>query len=248
LERIQGAPSYILLLYLMKYLSKFDISEKTLNRVVNFLVSFFVRRNLTDIPPTRDLNRIFIKLIGSIKGCKGEKVYSVIREGLRKLSASDELFYSKLTGNIYEENARVTRFILCEIEESHMTKETWRNLWKMEGNKYVWTIEHIFPQGESIPQSWIDMIADGDREKAMEYQREFVHRLGNLTLTGYNPNLGNKSFVEKRDRKDKQGRPVGYRNGLWLNKDIAPLEVWTIKMIEERTRKLADIAMKMYEL
>ena len=44
------------------------------------------------------------------------------------------------------------------------------------------------------------------------------------TITGYNSTLGNKSFVEKRDRQSKDGkRFFGYKNGLEINNEIAKL-------------------------
>ncbi|MBP7918675.1 MAG: DUF1524 domain-containing protein, partial [Prevotella sp.] len=31
-----------------------------------------------------------------------------------------------------------------------------------------------------------------------KYLNEYTHKIGNLTITGYNSTLGNKSFLEKR--------------------------------------------------
>lgn len=58
------------------------------------------------------------------------------------------------------------------------------------------------------------MIANGDRDKAKEYQSLYVHTFGNLTITGYNSTLSNKAFNEKKERKDNNGHYIGYRNGL----------------------------------
>ena len=115
---------------------------------------------------------------------------------------------------IYDENAGVTRFVLCALAEQSMTKESWVDLWKYEGKLFVWTIEHIFPQGDNIPAPWVTMIAGGDEKKAKAIQETHVHKLGNLTISGFNSALGNKSFQEKRDRTDSKGREVGYKNGL----------------------------------
>ena len=62
----------------------------------------------------------------------------------------------------------------------------------------IWTVEHVFPQGENIPEAWIDMIANSDKDLAKERQEEWVHRLGNLTLSGYNSKLSNKPFIDKQ--------------------------------------------------
>ena len=55
---------------------------------------------------------------------------------------------------------------------------------------------------------------------------EHVHRLGNLTITGYNSNLSNKSFDEKKNRKDAAGRAIGYANGLSLNNELMTTHTW----------------------
>lgn len=239
LDRIQGAPSYLLLLHLVEKREELDLDLETLKRICELLVSFFVRRNLTDTPPTRDLTRIFMRMIESIADARGAAVFDIVRDELVDVSASDEDFLDRLKGPIYAENNWVTRFLLCTLAEDKMTKETQVDLWRYEGKHLVWTIEHIFPQGENIPDSWVDMTAAGNRERAKEIQQEFVHQLGNLTITGFNSSLGNKSFHEKRDRKDKKGRPVGYKNGLQLNAELANTDCWSAEQIKERTIRLA---------
>ena len=129
-----------------------------------------------------------------------------------------------------------------------MTAETRQDLWTTKGKNYLWTIEHIFPQGERIPEPWVQMVADGDETRAKQLQREHVHRLGNLTLTGFNATLGNKPFLEKRDRTDERGNHVVFRNGLALNEDLKSQEVWTIDKIEARTAKLVARAMQLFQL
>lgn len=81
------------------------------------------------------------------------------------------------------------------------------------------------------------MIAEGDLEKAKEIQNKFVHKIGNLTLTAYNSNLSNYSFQTKRDHI-KEGKYIGYRNGLFLNKELANLESWSVENIKARTEVL----------
>jgi hypothetical protein len=92
------------------------------------------------------------------------------------------------------------------------------------------------------------MIAAGDEKKAKEYQETHAHKLGNLTISGFNSALGNKSFEEKRDRMDRQGRPVGYRNGLKLNEDLANANTWSIAQIDARTAKLVEAAMTLFRM
>ena len=92
------------------------------------------------------------------------------------------------------------------------------------------------------------MIANGDKELAKKYLEEYTHKLGNLTITGYNSTLGNKSFLEKRDRRSKDGmRLIGYKNGLEINAEIASKDAWTIDDIKERTIRMVTELMKIYK-
>ena len=170
---------------------------------------------------------------------KGQAIIDAIKSYLKEASSSDEEFERRLNGNLYTDNPDATRFLLCYYEERFRTNEIYTDLWSRDkNNKYKWTIEHIFPEGDNIPQSWIDMIAGGDRALAQEYLSKYAHTLGNLTITGYNSNLSNLSFEKKRDRKNNDGLFIGYRNGLKLNADVVNKDAWSVKDITARTEGL----------
>ena len=157
-----------------------------------------------------------------------------------------------MQGKIYDENSGVARYVLCALAEKHMTDEKFRDLWEQNdynGKKvYAWTIEHIFPEGENIPQHWVNMIADGDNLLAKKYLEEYVHKLGNLTITVYNSALSNKSFIDKRDRKNNDGKYVGYKNGLQINECLKDETEWTIEKIINRTENLTTELLEMFKL
>jgi hypothetical protein len=115
LDRIQGAPSHLLLLYLLVQRQSLGLDVPKLASVAKLLVCFFVRRNLTDTPPTRDLTRLFMAIIAKVSGLAGDAVVGVIRHELLAVSATDEVFCNKLQGPMYEENHGVTRFVLCAL-------------------------------------------------------------------------------------------------------------------------------------
>ena len=249
LDKIQGAPSYILLLYLLSNKNKLGINNDILANIIKLLVSFFVRRNITDIPNTRNLTKIFMDIIASIKENRNDTVYNICRNKLISESAPDSLFEEKLRGPLYDLNDTATRFILCHIEAQHTTKEIYTDLWSRDNsNKYIWTIEHIFPEGQKIPKEWIDMIADGNEELAYEYLNKYVHTLGNLTITGYNSNLSNYDFEKKKYRKNQDGKDIGYTNGLYLNNDVVSEDKWTVEKINNRTDKLVATALELFKL
>lgn len=249
LARISGAPSYILLMYLLTNQCELNLTDENIKKIVETLIVFFVRRNLTDVPNTRKLTQLFIDIIADIKTKKSNDVLISVKEMLKSVSASDKIFEEKLCGPIYDENPEATRFVLCNIESYHQTKEIYSDLWSRDSsNKYVWTIEHIFPEGENIPSAWVDMIANGDKGIAKQYRAEYVHTLGNLTITGYNQNLSNMSFEQKKDRKSKdKSKDIGYRNGLFLNQDVVIETEWTIDKITSRTNKIVKTLLEMYK-
>lgn len=246
LMRAQGAPSYVLLLWLMTKSEKLNLSEDNLEEITDLLTSFFVRRNLTGYPPTHALAKLFMATIDELDGHAGDAIFGVIVGKLAAVSVSDDEFRDRLMGRIYEENTDIARFVLASLAEDEMTKETEVDLWKHEKNRFVWTIEHILPQGDNLPAGWVEML--GGSQVAAKVQEEQKHRLGNLTITAYNSNLGNKTFEEKRDRTDAKGRYIGYRNGLSLNMDLAKLEAWTGEHIEKRTKELASKILKRFSL
>ena len=79
-----------------------------------------------------------------------------------------------------------------------------------------------FLQADKLPDHWVKMIAGGDRKKASDLQDAWVHRLGNLTMSGYNSDLSTTSF-EKKQKLVKDHNTlgekinIGYKNGLALN-------------------------------
>lgn len=248
LERIQGAPLYVLLLNFLARRKHLELTNAHLIDIIETLIRFFVRRNLTDSPPTNAVTRLPLDILNEIGELRGAEIVKFVADRLAAISASNEEFRKKLEGPIYEDNDNVARFILVSLAEKAMTNETFTDLWSKKDNQWIWTIEHILPQGENIPKAWVDMIAGGDAAIAKDIQQKFVHKLGNLTITGNNSSLGNKSFEEKRDHKDSEGRNVGYKNGLGLNQDLATLNSWSVEQIEQRGNKLVDAALDLFVL
>ena len=94
IARAQGVPSYLMLLYLMKRRSELDLDDSLIAGIVALLVRFFVRRNVTDTPPTRDLERLFISICEGIEDerMKGVDVARHIKRRLVDVSSSDATF------------------------------------------------------------------------------------------------------------------------------------------------------------
>ncbi|EKE28189.1 MAG: hypothetical protein ACD_3C00086G0033 [uncultured bacterium (gcode 4)] len=249
LNHVKAAPSYLFLLYAFSF-SK-DRDADFYKKTVNLLVKYFIRRNITDFPNTRNLDQIFIDLIQEINQDINRLNFEYISEYLTHPSrySDDDNFKKHLNWDLYETNIDATRFILSKIEESKRTKETKTDFWQSDDNKkLVWTIEHIFPEWKNIPKSWIDMIAEWNKEEAERMQTDLVHKIWNLTLTWYNQNLSNFDFVKKRDRKDNNDNFIWYKNNLFLNEDVVNKESWIKENIQERTEKLVNIALDIFNI
>ncbi len=96
------------------------------------------------------------------------------------------------------------------------------------------TVEHIFPQKPEV--GWEDTI--GSNEFALLGDK-YLNTIGNLTLSGNNGQLGNKTFLNKRDMNENGGEQ-GYRfSRLWLNRDLQTLDRWGVEQVERRAERIA---------
>ncbi|HAO09161.1 MAG TPA: hypothetical protein DCQ50_19770 [Chryseobacterium sp.] len=267
LERIGATPSYTFLLYLFS-LDEINFVETDLKTsVVELLCKYYLRRNVTDSPNTRDLDAINIDLI---EQCQKElKVnealsFSFIENALlagRGKPATIETLEENLADNLFYYNEGMARYLLAKLDETAHSREYKPDLWaRNEKGLFVWTAEHIFPQGKNIPKDWIDMIGDGDKNKAEDIQEKWVHCLGNLTLSGYNSKLSNYSFSKKQSRSEANifGNKIkiGYQNGMAINNiefkvdgnkyALSNAPEWKLEMIKARNNLMVKMIIKLF--
>ena len=152
LSRISGAPSYILLLYLMSNQTKLNLTDPDLNEIIRVLITFFVRRNVTDVPNTRKLTQLFMDIIAEVKMLQGIDIVKVVHDRLQIVSAPDSVFEDKLRGPVYDENPEATRFMLCSIEAQNQTKEIYADLGQEIIIKNMYGLLNIFSQKARIYQ------------------------------------------------------------------------------------------------
>ncbi len=100
---------------------------------------------------------------------------------------------------------------------------------------HEYTIEHIMPQ--TLTEEWERDLG----ENFKEIYNKYLHTIGNLTKTGYNPEYSNKSFQEKRDMEK------GFKDSpLRLNQSLRDLESFGEEEIKKRANDLADLALKIW--
>lgn len=201
---------------------------------------YLFRRNICEVP-TNALNKIFLMLNKEILRYDGttenyvEKfVYALLSKRESGRFPDDEEFSTALAAKqVYLMRGKYKAY-LFERLENHGTIET-KDVYTHLDNK-VYTIEHIMPQ--HLTPAWTRALGPN----SAEIHSTWLHRLANLTLTGYNPNLSNKTFAEKRDAAEG-----GYKaSGLKMNQKIARKETWGLAELEERNHELVALALKIW--
>lgn len=99
-------------------------------------------------------------------------------------------------------------------------------------------IEHIMPQSIDGSVAWQRMLG-GDWQKMHAL---YCNNIGNLTLTGYNPELSSKSFEEKLNEKEH-----GFlASSFGLNSYVKKQTEWSSLQIEEGARLLSERAVEIW--
>lgn len=102
-----------------------------------------------------------------------------------------------------------------------------------------YTIEHIIPQNGDVSSAWKKEL--GENWQAIK--NEHLHRMGNLTLTGYNSEYGDRSFAEKRDMEN------GFKDSpIKLNRYLAQLDRFDEEALLGRLAELAKKALKVWSM
>ena len=247
--------AFTLLLYLLRNQIVFGFDDTQLLDLFELTLKFFIRRNLTNNPSTGALPQILMNIIERINQLDKKNfadVRKILLDEYQNKTSSNEGVKEILYGDIYDTNRDMARYLLCSLcKFEDKNEKKFIDLWEKKDDKYIWTIEHILPEGNkdatNTPNEWIEMIKQGDvkykdysNEQVYTLVKDYRHKIGNLTMTGYNLSLGNKKFFDKKDRYDSKGEKIGYNNGLSLNEYVYAQSAWYISNIVERTKDLAD--------
>ena len=230
-KKLDSHVVYPFLLKLYDDYSRQILIKEDFKKILQVVISYLWRRAICEIP-TNSLSKTFATLYQAVD--KDDYVNSVIKAFVFKSSykrfPSDYEVREKLqTKDIY--HFRLRKYLL-EALENYYHKEP------IDLNTANYTIEHIMPQNIEHNLSWQQMLG----EDWQEVHSLYLHTLGNLTITGYNAEMSNKSFVEKVNGES------GFKHShLKLNESIAQSDVWNKKAIQRRTNILTDIILKIWK-
>jgi len=143
------------------------------------------RRGICGIA-TNSLNKTFVTLYKSFNKTnylEGMQASFQLMQGYKRFPTDAEFEKELAIKDVY--NFRSRNYLLNALE-NYNRKEY------LSIEEY--TIEHILPQNPNLSEEWQKMLG----ENWKEIQSTYLHTLGNLTLTGYNSELSDISFVDKK--------------------------------------------------
>lgn len=193
------------------------------------LVEAYVFRRAICAIPTNSLNKTFGtfgKALRKDRYLESIRAHFLTLPSYRRFPTDEEFRRDLHTRDLYNFPRR--SYWLRRLE-NHGRKE------RVALDEY--TIEHILPQNPELPKAWRQALGD-DWQRV---QQQWLHTLGNLTLTGYNAEYSDRPFAEKRDMSG------GFKESpLKLNAGLGQTDVWDEQAIQTRAGRLADMALAVW--
>lgn len=217
------------------------ISLADVKEIFLYTENYLFRRTICDLP-TNALNKIFLMLNREIVRYDGtetdylEKFKYALRSKSDRGRFPDDTEFLESFGirPVYQMNSKNKIYILERLE-NFGTVETQDVYKRCDDGEY--SIEHIMPQ--HLTPAWAKELGE-DYEEIHEI---WLHRLANLTLTGYNAKYSNSAFAEKRDMKN------GFADShLHLNRWISEQDHWGLAELEARNEILMNQVLQIWAL
>ena len=228
LRRLVDVPSTLVMALFDCYEREESLTEQQFLEALCLLQSYIFRRAICGAQ-TRGYWLVFANLayrIDQEKPLESLKVAIVRQRDSYRFPNDDEFTRELQQRDLF--GLRVCNYMLERLE-NHGSKE------KTDTSGY--SIEHVLPQNKKMPKAWRDMLG-GDWKAIHEV---WVHRLGNLTLTGYNSTYSDRPFDEKKKIKN------GFSDSsVRLNKYVREQTKWTVAEIEKRGSILAKEALHIW--
>jgi uncharacterized protein with ParB-like and HNH nuclease domain len=236
-EQLEINVSYPFLLQVFSDYENEQIDKPQLLDVLELIQSFVWRRFILGLP-TNALNKIFMRLYEDVDS--EDYVASIARslmkkKGSQRFPRNAEVIATVVEKDFYNIKPRNRTYFLQRME-NHNNKEPVQ----LDGNSDI-TIEHIFPQTPDA--KWKDAL---NPEAYLAFSETHLHTIGNLTLSGNNGSLGNKSFAEKK-QMNHDAKEQGYSySRLWLNRYLKDIDQWDLAAYEERSRLLSERVLEIW--
>ncbi len=217
---------YPLLLELYSDYSDGVLSKQDFIPIIALTESYICRRAVCGIP-SNGLNKFFpfvTKKINRDQYLESIKAHFGYLTEKQRFPNNDEFKKLFITIDFYHFQKR--EYFLERLENFERKERVYT---------HEYTTEHIMPQ--TLEEEW-------EKDLGQDHKRihtQYLHTIGNLTLTGYNTEYSNRSFQEK------QGMEGGFKDSpLRLNQGLRDLESFGEEKIKKRANDLADWALKIW--
>lgn len=235
LRKLNQTTVYIFLFSVFDDFEADVIDDETLCKVLRLLLNYSIRRLICEVG-SNSLRGLYKTLYGRVFNRPENKnnYYDAIVSFLLQLTSKDvmpsdaEFVVALKERNLYRKNA-LCKYLLVAIE----------NQGKEQIKTDALTIEHIMPQNKNLSTAWQKMLGS-DWELVRE---RYLHTLGNLTLTGYNSELGDLPFAEKLDMLSDKNTHVTV-----LYSDVKDKTEWNAQTIEARSERLSKTVLKLFPI
>ena len=235
LRKLKQTTVYLFLVRVFDDYENGIINKNELARVLKMLLSYSIRRLVCEIG-SNTLRGLYKTLYGRVFEQKENKntyydslVSFFLQQTSKNTIPSDNEFVTALQEkNLYSKNA-LCKYLLCAIENQGKETLDTENL----------SIEHIMPQNKNLSMSWQKMLG----ENWQSVHEKYLHTLGNLTLTGYNSELGDKPFEKKKEKLEETITHIAV-----LYSDVKDKSEWNSVNMEKRAKRLAEIILKLFPI
>ncbi|OOQ33904.1 DUF262 domain-containing protein [Helicobacter pylori] len=194
------------------------LDYENFHEILQILTSYFVRRSVCG--DSNALNKFLYPLyrqLGENVSADALKRYLGKSVGQTVFPNDDRIRVAFLVRNAYAAN-QVCKFILLEIEKlSNAEPPKEENL----------EVEHFYPKTPT--QEWRDRVGD-----YFTFEQDYLNNFGNLTLSGQNQRLGNKSYEAKIVLMEEYSSL--HLNDYFINNTHS----WGIEEVRARSEYLAD--------
>ena len=244
LRRLDSTIAYPFFMAFFDYASKNNLPENEICKVIDVIESYWARRIICNLP-SNALNKVFATLHRDVlnhidKVVSGNKpayidvlIYILLKKGRSSIFPSDEDVKTDFaTRQVYKIPVNARMFILERLENRDNNER--HDVIKGLSEKKI-SIEHIMPQ--TLSDKW-------KKDLGPEWERihqTYLHTMANLTLTAYNSQYSNLTFLEKRDM-EKGFKESAFR----LNNYVKFCNKWTEDELNERQKELLGVFMRLW--
>ncbi len=206
------------------------ISGALLIETLKSIRTYLIRRRVVSLTQAENMNTPLLII----------HLPAIARQETSMIKVLSNLFYKLRLPNdkeiretleriaFYKDLRSYSKFILGKMEE-RQTKVA------VPFRDKAITIEHIMPQ--TLNEVWCSELGE---EKAEEVHQHYLHNIGNLILTEFNSEMGNKSFADKKAQLSTS--TIRYSH------DICQYEQWCEESILDHQNRMISLFLDTFAL